>query len=374
MPYSCHLGLMSGTSMDGIDAVAARFDQDTPQLLAASHTPYPETLTRELEQLITGGGQVDLPKLLELDYRIADAFASVARKLVETLPANVHVEAIGSHGQTIYHLPDGPTPNTLQLGNPALIVERTGLTTIADWRRRDMAAGGQGAPLAPAFHCHFLRSEHDIAVLNLGGIANITVIPGHYSAAPPVGFDTGPANTLLDGWTALHTGRRYDDKGRWAASGTVSPTLLEHLLNDPYFSLPPPKSTGREHFHLGWLEQILSTMPTTTPPPADVAATLVELTAHSVRKAMEIFDKTLQIEKLLVCGGGVHNDYLMQRLATTLAPINVSSTETAGIDPDYMEAMAFAWFANRTLAGLPIETSAFTGASGDRVLGAVYAA
>ena len=373
MPYSCHLGLMSGTSMDGVDAVAARFDQHTPQLLAASHTPYPEALARELEQLVTGGGQVDLPKLLELDYRIADAFASAASKLIETLPADAHAEAIGSHGQTIYHLPDGPTPNTLQLGNPALIAERTGLTTIADWRRRDMAAGGQGAPLAPTFHCHYLRSEHDIAVLNLGGIANITVIPGHHSEAPPVGFDTGPANTLLDSWTALHTDRRYDDKGRWAASGSVSPALLDHLLGDPYFSLPPPKSTGREHFHLDWLQRILSTTPV-TPRPADVAATLVELTVHSVRKAMETFDKMLRIEKLLVCGGGVHNDYLMQRLAATLAPIEVSSTETAGIDPDYMEAMAFAWFASKTLAGQPIETSAFTGASGDRVLGAVYAA
>ncbi len=373
MSSSCYIGLMSGTSMDGVDAVAARFDQRTPELLAASHTPYPDTLARDLEWLVTGDGRIGLRELLELDYRIADAFASAARELIGTLPVSIHAEAIGSHGQTIYHLPDGPTPNTLQLGNPALIAERTGVTTIADWRRRDMAAGGQGAPLAPAFHCHFLRGERDIAVLNLGGIANITIIPAHHSTAPPAGFDTGPANTLLDSWISLHSGQRYDDKGRWAGGGTAIPALLDRMLDDPYFSLAPPKSTGREHFNLGWLRQRLSTMPT-TPDPTDVAATLVELTVHSVQRAIETFDETVKIERLLVCGGGVHNDHLMQRLATTLAPIEVPSTETAGIDPDYMEAMAFAWFASRTLAGQPIETSPFTGASGDRMLGAVYPA
>ncbi len=357
--------------MDGIDAVAVDFSGPKPTVTAAIHHPYSESLSSRLDVLVTGGGRTDFRFLLETDHQLALAFANAANTLRAQLPAEHTIKAIGSHGQTIYHLPDSDSPNTLQLGDPSLIAELTGITTIADWRRRDMAAGGQGAPLTPAFHCEFLRSSNDVAVLNLGGIANITIIPVENTSQPPVGFDTGPANTLLDAWTMLHRETSCDIDGRWAASGDINQPLLTLMLSDAYFSRPPPKSTGREHFNMDWLGDLLSLQKPSVDS-ADVAATLVELTAQSVAATINQLASNYQITSLYVCGGGVHNHYMMTRLATVLSPLRVVSSAQAGIDPDQMEALAFAWFAKKTLALEPIDTAVFTGAKGPRILGGIY--
>ncbi len=372
MRQRCFIGLMSGTSIDGIDAAAVCFDDSRPRLIDAIHHPYPAGLRSRLSSLLTDV-TAPLKTILELDHDIGAAFADAAATLLRKLPPTIDVAAIGSHGQTVYHLPQGPSPNTLQLGNPNLIAERTGITTIADWRRRDMAAGGQGAPLAPAFHCACLRSDHDIAVLNLGGIGNLTIIPGWPSSLPPIGFDTGPANTLLDVWIDRCLGKSYDENGDWAATGRVEQGLLEQLLSDDYFSRPPPKSTGREYFNLHWLEEQIIRHGR-RPAPADVAATLAELTARSVAKALEMPGRDYRPQILLTCGGGVHNRHLMERLTVNLRPITVETTAYSGIDPDLMEAMAFAWLAQQTLENRPIDTRPFTGAAGPRVLGAIYQA
>ncbi len=373
MPADCYIGLMSGTSIDGIDAAAAVFEGGSPELIAACHHPYPKTLRSELSALTAGDGTTTLETLLELDHRIGSAFADAAQRLLRQIPARYTIRAIGSHGQTVYHLPGGRYPNTLQLGDPNLIAERTGIITIGDWRRRDMAAGGQGAPLAPAFHCAFLRQTTDTAVLNLGGIANLTLIPAHRSTTPVAGFDTGPGNTLLDRWIQHSLGRPYDERGEWAASGQLHRPLLDRMLTDDYFDRAPPKSTGQEHFNLQWLNEKLGHEPA-PPPPNDVAATLVELTAASVAGALRQLGDRYHPTTLYVCGGGVHNTHLMDRLAAHLPTLHVTSSATAGIDPDQMEAMAFAWFASKTLAREPIDTTMFTGARGARILGATYAA
>ncbi len=371
MPHDCYIGLMSGTSMDGIDAVAVNFSNPKPTVVAAIHHPYPESLSARLETLVTDGGPTDFRFLLETDHQLAVAFANAANTLRAQSPPGYTIKAIGSHGQTIYHLPEGDSPNTLQLGDPNLIAELTGITTIADWRRHDMAAGGQGAPLTPAFHCEFLRNSKDVAVLNLGGIANITIIPGENSSRPALGFDTGPANTLLDAWTMRHRHTTCDVDGRWAASGLINQQLLATMLCDAYFSKPPPKSTGREYFNMKWLDNMLSLQKRPIDS-ADVAATLVELTTQSIAAALDHLDDKHPIASLFVCGGGVHNQYMMSRLATTLSSLRVASSAEAGIDPDQMEAMAFAWFAKKTLALEPIDTTPFTGAKGPRILGGIY--
>ena len=368
---TCYIGLMSGTSMDGISAAATTFTNNTPQLIAARHQPYSPGLKKNLEDVIARPHQIDLQTLLALDHQIAIEFSDCTAALRDRL---IHhdVGAIGSHGQTIYHLPgDSPSPNSWQLGDPSLIAERTGITTIADWRRRDMAAGGQGAPLAPVFHTHFLRAQHDIAVLNLGGIANITLIPATESTLHPTGFDTGPANTLMDSWIMEQKGEAYDFNGSWAASGKVCNELLSIMLRDPYFHKQPPKSTGREYFNLQWLKSMLAYLKE-QPAPADIQATLAELTARSIALALSGQSSGLKLSRLYICGGGVHNLNLIHRLQMLLPDMTISSTESAGINPDYMEAIAFAWMASQTLQRKPIDTTSFTGARHPSVLGGIY--
>ena len=357
--------------MDGIDGAAVDFCGRQPRVIAAIHRRYPDTLTRHLSTLVAGGGQTNLKSLLEIDHQVAIAFADTANDILARLPGDYIVKAIGSHGQTVYHLPNGKYPNTLQLGDPSLIAELTKITTIADWRRRDMAVGGQGAPLTPAFHYAFLQADTSIAILNLGGIANLTIIPEKEASQPAMGFDTGPANTLLDGWTERHRNHPFDIDGRWAASGRVDQALLTRMLATPYFSRQPPKSTGREHFNMDWLANLL-TEEKRELEPEDVAATLVELTVQSVVTALNELVDGHPISTLYVCGGGVHNRHMMMRFKELLAPIEVSSSAEAGIDPDQMEAMAFAWFAKKTLALEPIDTSPFTGAEAPRILGGIF--
>ena len=360
------IGALSGTSVDGIDVALVRFAPQ-PRVLAARTLPLPADLQASLRTI---SDQTPLGRVAELDVRVARCFAdAILALLADSGTQASQIRAIGSHGQTAWHAPWGSTPYTIQIGDPNIIAQATGITTVADFRRRDIAAGGQGAPLVPAFHHDVFRSDAETrCILNLGGIANVTVLPRDASA-PVSGFDTGPANTLLDGWARRHLGKSYDDGGRWAASGTVSPALLERLLADPYFQRPAPKSTGPEHFNLHWLQSHLEQLPAIAP--ADVQATLLELTANSVAAAIEA--SAGEAAAVYVCGGGAHNLQLLRRLQQLLASRRVVTTDELGLDPDYVEAAAFAWLARRTLRGETGNLPAVTGACEAVILGGIFA-
>jgi len=369
MPGELYVGLISGTSVDAIDAVVARFSPDVELLAALAH-PYPDALRQDLLALAQGDGRTTLEQLGCLDAQVAMAFAGAAiRVLAAAGVSHDRVAAIGSHGQTIRHRPGGDHAFTLQIGDPSRIAEATGCTVVADFRRRDIAAGGQGAPLMPAFHAAMVATrDRPRAVLNLGGIANLTLLPADPSR-PVRGFDTGPASCLLDAWAQRHLHQPYDREGTFAADGHCADTLLQKLLDDPYFARPAPKSTGREVFNLDWLDRHLAAHPAA---PADVQATLVELTARSVAEALR--REAPGTAEVFACGGGVHNPVLMAALARHLAPAALASTAVLGIDPDYVEATGFAWLARETLAGRPGNLPSVTGARGPRVLGAIYPA
>jgi anhydro-N-acetylmuramic acid kinase len=364
---SSYVGILSGTSMDAIDA--ALIELEPFRLLATHTTPLPSKLRQQLFALIACGS-ASLEDLGVLDTGLGRLFAKTANELLTKAPTT-QVRAIGSHGQTIYHHASGQNSFTLQLGDPNIIAETTGITTVADFRRRDVAAGGQGAPLAPAFHAATLSHNHrNRAVLNIGGMANISFLPTDPEKRVS-GFDTGPGNALLDAWVNHHLNTPMDRNGRWAASGQTDPKLLQHLLGDPYFSRPPPKSTGREYFNISWLKRKLNTLGT-PPTPVDVEATLCALTATSV--ALAVRNHAPQTEELLVCGGGVNNKTLMAALQEQLTPCPVRTTTDYGIPAQWVEACTFAWLAQRTLAGLPGNLPAVTGAMHPVILGAVYPA
>ena len=371
-PAQLYLGLISGTSADGIDAALVRFEPHCELLFGRTY-PWDSILRARLIALGQGGGAASLDELGELDTILARAFADVATRAIEEAgidPGEVH--AIGSHGQTVRHRPESKAAFTWQMGDGNVIAERTGITTVADFRRRDVAAGGHGAPLMPAFHAARLQSESENrAVLNLGGIGNFTLLPKHAGQEPGAvrGFDTGPANALMDAWCERHTGKPYDANGGFAAIGKFDADLLSRLLDDPWFALPPPKSTGREQFHLPWLESRLGDMARR---PADVQATLLELTAATVADVLQATQP--DTARVLVCGGGVHNAALMARLSARMDGTIVESTSAHGLDPDYVEAMGFAWLARETLASRPGNLPGVTGAKGLRVLGAIYPA
>ncbi len=362
-----YLGLMSGTSMDGIDAALVRFPANNIELIATYSHAWPAPLQQQLQNLATPGDN-EVDRLGELDILAADEFASAAQAVLTK--ANISpsaVAAIGSHGQTIRHRPDAKNPFTLQIGDPNRIAEQTGITTVADFRRRDMAAGGEGAPLAPALHSAlFSSNEQCRCTLNIGGIANITLLPAGQAAV--TGFDTGPGNCLLDSWAAQHIRTPFDKDGAWAATGKVHPTLLKQMLADGYFSRPPPKSTGREYFNLAWLEELTGQHPEITA--VDIQATLVALTAQSISNAIKA--STPDCPKLLVCGGGVHNPVLMAQLQRELPACHVESTRHYGADPDWVEAIAFAWLARQTLLGLAGNLPSVTGARHPVILGGIY--
>lgn len=362
-----YIGLISGTSADAIDAALVALGP-APQLLHALSLPYPPQLRERVLALIHDeDGVVGLDELGSIDVEIGHAFAHAARTLLLQSGIDAsRVRAIGSHGQTIRHRPRRDVPFTTQMGDPNVIAEATGITTVSDFRRRDVAAGGEGAPLVPAFHaCVLADGRESRAVLNLGGIANLTLLPVRGDVA---GFDTGPANALLDAWTQRQRGLSHDANGGWAATGRCDPVLLDRLLADGYFTRRPPKSTGREEFSLAWLDLALHGHRGLEA--ADVAATLVELTARSVAQALRA---TLpSAARVIACGGGVHNAFLMQRLQSALGATPLESSAAHGIDPDFVEAMAFAWLAQRTLAGLPGNLVQVTGAAGPRVLGGIW--
>lgn len=361
------IGLISGTSLDGIDAALVDFSSASPRLHSALHCPYSAPLLSELRSLCQPGNN-EIDRLGELDRQVGRAFAGAVDALIRSAGVEAgQITAIGSHGQTIRHRPANNHPFTLQIGDPNTLAEQTGITTVADFRRRDIAAGGEGAPLVPAFHQALLQTEGLARiVLNLGGIANITCLPP-LGDGPVIGYDTGPANTLLDTWIRRHRGQAFDSEGRWAASGQLHEDLLQELLEEPYFDLPPPKSTGTEYFNLSWLDPHLSSPP---PPAEDVQRTLAELTARSVADAIrrEGYEEC----EVLVCGGGAHNHFLLELLQQHLPESSVGSLAGFGLDPDWIEAMAFAWLARRTLAGLPGNLPTVTGAGRAVILGAIY--
>ncbi|CAN5657291.1 anhydro-N-acetylmuramic acid kinase [soil metagenome] len=376
---SLYLGLISGTSADGIDAALVRFHRDLtrrPELLFGRTYPWEAELRATLVALGQDDARLGLDDFGELDVRIGRAFAEAAnRALADSGIAAEAVAAIGSHGQTLRHRPhgrsgDGRDPYTLQLGDPSTIAERTGIRTVADFRRRDVAAGGHGAPLLPALHAALLhRAREDRAVLNLGGIANLTLLP---ASGPVRGFDTGPANGLMDAWCLRHTGSAFDRDGALARSGGVDPPLLARLLDDPWFARPPPKSTGRDQFHLEWVLARLAGDETV----ADVQATLLALSAQSIADALHTAQP--RTRRVIACGGGVHNAALMDTLARALARALdgcvLESSAAHGLDPDHVEAMGFAWLAHATVHGQPGNLPSVTGARAPRILGGIYPA
>lgn len=360
------IGLMSGTSMDAVDAVLASFEASPPRLLAHHSHPLGDELRAELSRLQQPGDD-ELNRTAELDIRVARLFAVTTMELLEQAGCSAsEIIALGSHGQTIRHIPGGDYPTSFQIGDPNLIAELTGITTVADFRRRDMAAGGQGAPLLPAFHDQIFRSETlNRVIVNIGGIANITVLPAEAEDAV-VGFDTGPGNGLMDAWIHRHRQQNFDVQGDWAAQGRAIPKLLDRLLADPYFSLAGPKSTGKEYFHLDWLMRHVDGSPAAE----DVQATLCELTARTITQAIQ---RTAGgVDEIYVCGGGVYNLTLMDRLRDLLQPAEVASTAELGLDPDWVEAMCFAWLAKQTLQRQPSNLPSVTGATHNVVLGGIY--
>jgi anhydro-N-acetylmuramic acid kinase len=362
-----YLGLISGTSMDAIDAAVVDFDTVPLRVIAASATPYPARLKERIAALVDRPNDASLDEIGQLDVDVGRAFADAAVSLLRNSGiAHERVSAIGSHGQTLRHRVDLPTPFTWQIGDPNSIAEATAITVVADFRRRDVAAGGQGAPLVPTFHDRVFRAEHeDRVIANVGGIANVTILRRN---APVLGFDTGPGNRLLDAWIEREQGLSFDPDGGWAAGGHCDAAVLERLSNEPYLRLAAPKSTGRELFNLEWLDRRLAGLPLD---PRDVQATLLEYTAVTIVDAVRLHAPQAT---LYVCGGGAHNAALLEALRRQPGVGRVASTMELGIDPDYVEAIAFAWFARQTLAGLPWSVPAVTGAAGPRILGGIYPA
>jgi anhydro-N-acetylmuramic acid kinase len=357
------VGLISGTSGDGIDAAIVLTDGHAARCEAYRCYPFEATLATALQRDLSRARDLQRTEIDRLDRALGDAFADAAIAVIADAGLDpAQITAIGSHGQTLIHEADAEPPRTLQVGDPQLIATRTGLTTVGDFRSADLAAGGQGAPLAPAFHASVLGEEVARCVLNLGGIANLTIIqPGD----PVRGFDLGPANTLMDAWYRQHQDGPFDEGGRWASSGSVDAGLLARLLDEPFFAAPPPKSTGRDTFTLAWL----SAHGVDALPPADVQATLVQLTTDLVDEHMR--QHAPGTTELLICGGGVHNQHLMARIGR-ISGLTVRSTADIGLDPDAVEACTFGWLAARALAGLPGNLPEVTGANDAVVLGQVF--
>jgi anhydro-N-acetylmuramic acid kinase len=365
-----YIGVMSGTSLDGIDAVALDLTAE-PQLLATHYLPYNDLLRQRLRRLCQGCSD-ELSLYADLDSHLGQLFAETARSVIDKAGLTAgDIRAIGSHGQTVRHYPERKAPNSLQIGNPNIIAEMTGVTTIADFRRRDMAAGGQGAPLVPAFHrAVFSDATRIRAVINIGGIANITWLPAtgqpdHFTH----GFDTGPGNTLMDTWIQRHKQARFDENGHWAKQGKCNPDLLQALQSDPYFTTPAPKSTGCDYFNLIWLEKFLARHPDL---PVNVQATLCELTASTIGAAVRACDPAPT--QVFICGGGSHNAHLLERLAAHLPRITVDTTAVLGMEPDWVESTAFAWLAQQTLAHQSGNLPVVTGAAKEVILGCIYPA
>jgi len=361
---------MSGTSLDGVDGVLIHFDDEQSlKVIARNSLGFPS----ELRQLLFKLAQSESLTFTELATAESELTRCYARcwKQLEMKTGDFKPQAIGCHGQTLEHRPESGF--SFQLLNPSLLSELTGCDIVCDFRRRDLAAAGQGAPLVPAFHRSFFASPNENRVIiNLGGIANLTWLPAN-EMEQAIGFDTGPANLLLDAWCFRHLNQEFDKDGRWSAQGVVIEKLLKQLLSDPYFSAPHPKSTGREHFNLSWLDKHLELACCTEHTPIDIQSTLAELTAQSLADAICKLDPRASA-KLLICGGGSQNQDIMKRVEGRLTPRSLVTTADAGLPPQDVEAAAFAWLAKAHLEGRPGNMSSVTGAKGERVLGGFYPA
>ncbi|ROL96127.1 anhydro-N-acetylmuramic acid kinase [Pseudomonas protegens] len=358
-----YIGVMSGTSLDGLD-IALIEQSPAIRLIATHYIPMPETLRAELLSLCASGPDEIARSAMAQQHWVKLAAQGIHSLLQQQQLQAQDIRAIGSHGQTVRHEPSRGF--TVQIGNPALLTELTGITVISDFRSRDVAAGGQGAPLVPAFHeALFEQRSGKRAVLNVGGFSNLSLIE---TAKPVAGFDCGPGNVLLDAWIQTQRAETFDRNGQWAASGQLDQTLLKTLLSDTFFATQGPKSTGREVFNLQWLNQHLAQHPAI--PAENVQATLLELTALTIVDSLQAAQVGTQ--ELLVCGGGAHNGTLMRRLSALLPGTQVNSTAVYGVDPDWVEAMAFAWLAHCCLEGIAANRPSVTGARGPRVLGAIY--
>ncbi len=359
-----YVGVMSGTSLDGADAAVVDFSGATPRTLAFASHPFPEGLRDRLIAL-SHAGTDGLDEAGRASIELADLYVGAIEAAIrEAGVARDEVHGIGVHGQTVRHRPDPGF--TIQLNDPARVAERCGIDVVADFRRRDMAAGGQGAPLVPAFHEAVFRDpRHARAVVNIGGIGNVTwLAPGRAT----VGFDCGPGNVLMDGWVQRHLHARFDEGGRWAASGRVDDALLARLMSEPYLRLPPPKSPGREPFRMDWLEPFVPRDARAE----DVQATLAEFTARTI---VEAIDRSCPgTAEIYLAGGGARNDHLVGRIRALAGGRPVLSTDALGVPTQQVEAMAFAWLAMKCLRREPIDMRAITGAKGPRILGAIYPA
>lgn len=373
-----YIGLMSGTSMDGIDAVLVSFTDESMHLIQYHSAPLPQPIKKQLLEIIHDG-HTQLQTLGEIDNQLADLFALATQELISKTNISVNqITAIGSHGQTVWHHPIGHLAFSWQLGNGARIAEHCNITTVTDFRQRDIAAGGQGAPLVPAFHAAFLSNDQqNRCIINIGGMGNITYLPHTRSSDTPVlGFDTGPGNALIDWVCNAYFDCDYDKNGLFAKSGSVISTLLTDLLRHTFFTLPIPKSTGREAFNPAWLIIHIDALPDYIKQNStfryDLLATITELTAQTIVQAIHAHCQATQA--VYICGGGVHNTHLLDRLQALLKTIPVASTEVLGVSPDWMEAIAFAWLAKQTMNGLSGNIPSVTGAKGERILGAIYPA
>jgi len=361
-----YIGVMSGTSMDGVDTALVEIDENRVRLIACDDYPMPASIKQTLFSICTGQ-DTNLKAIGELDHQLGHLFADAVLQLLNKSGYSAEqIRAIGNHGQTVFHQPIGDLPFTIQLGDANIIAVKTGIDTVADFRRKDMALGGQGAPLVPAFHKRiFAMQDSTTIVLNIGGIANISVLHPEQAV---IGYDTGPGNMLMDAWCEQHTGQSFDKDAEFALKGNTDAALLTQLLAEPYLTISAPKSTGRERFNIDWLHQQLAHYNTTA---EDVQRTLCEYSAQTIAHEVKKFTFGPQ-PQLLVCGGGARNPLLMQRLAELLPQWQVATTDNKGVDGDYMEAMAFAWLAQRYIDGLPSNLPEVTGASHLASLGVLY--
>jgi len=360
---------MSGTSVDGVDAALCEFRDDGSTRVIATHfIAYDDALKQQIHHLCNNAQPAE-DEVNATNKQLVARFSQAVTELLDASETQAtDIDAIGSHGQTIRHCPECNPPYSLQIGSPEALAQTTGIVTIGDFRTADLVAGGQGAPLAPAFHNAVFRStEADRVILNIGGIANITVLPSDPDH-PVIGFDTGPGNTLMDAWVRRIRAQDYDTNGDWAASGDVIQPMLAEMLLEAYFGLAPPKSTGRELFSEDWLDRSVSAYIDTNRP-EDIAATLAELTAVTITEAIGNF--AASSSEVYVCGGGAHNDYLMDRIKTLIGKRRLATTRTLGIDPDWIEAAAFGWLAKQTLNNQPGNLPEVTGAKSRVVLGRV---
>ncbi len=358
---------MSGTSMDAIDAALVRIVEDELELIQYQQTPISKKLQQTIRSINT---ESTLSEISEIDIILGNLFAEASLQIVESGDLSPEdILAIGSHGQTILHLPDAKHPRTLQIGDANIIAYQTGITTVADFRRMDIAAGGEGAPLAPAFHKWLFQNEKsERVILNIGGMANITLLPANDKTAIK-GFDTGPGNALMDDWVQQHLDQDFDRDGKWAKSGQCNQELLSALLDEAYFNAAPPKSTGRDFFNLRWLENKVSQLKTTIDA-NDVQATLLELSVMTISDAIK--SHAPDCDEILVCGGGVHNKAMIQRLGELQTKPEINSTEKVGLNPDAVEAVAFAWLAKRRMENQFGNLTSVTGADDQVILGAIY--